>query len=202
MNKCSSSLLLSIRGLPLFVTRSWYGFLFLLAAFVTMLALFSDAAQAAAPTYQAQGAASSGTGARTPSWPTHQADDIALLIVESANQAATLSSNTAGFVELPSSPQGTGTAGAATATRLTVFWTRATSNAMANPTVADSGDHQTTQIVTFRGAIGTGNPWDVTVGDIRATASNSFAIPGATTTVTNSLVVAIIAAGIDSSSQS
>ncbi|MGZ4989999.1 MAG: beta strand repeat-containing protein, partial [Methylobacter sp.] len=167
---------------------------------MTMLAFFSNAAQAAAPAYQAQGAASSGTGSLAPVWPTHQTDDIALLIVETANQAVTLSSNTAGFVEVASSPQGTGTAASTAATRLTVFWTRATSNAMASPTVADSGDHQIAQIVTFRGVYATGNPWDVTVGDVLATAGTGFSIPGATTTVTNSLVVAIVSAGVDANS--
>jgi MSHA biogenesis protein MshQ len=163
-----------------------------------MLALcFFNVAQAA-PTYQAQGAASSGTGGVTPAWPAHAVGDVALLIVETANQAVTLSSNTAGFVQVANSPQGTGTAGGTTSSRLTVFWARATSTNMANPTVADSGDHQTAQIVTFRGVIGTGNPWDATAGNVASTASNSFAIPGGTTSVPDTLVVAIIAAGIDS----
>ena len=73
-----------------------------------------------APTYQAVGSAVSGTGAITPVWPTHQSGDVALLVVETANQAVTLSTP-AGFVEVTNSPQGTGTAGGTAATRLAVY---------------------------------------------------------------------------------
>ena len=72
------------------------------------------------PTYQAAGSAVSGTGAITPTWPTHQSGDVALIVIESANQAITLSTP-AGFAAVTNSPQGTGTAGSTSATRLTVF---------------------------------------------------------------------------------
>jgi hypothetical protein len=154
---------------------------------------------AAAPTYQAAGSAVSGTGAITPAWPTHQSGDVALLIVESANQAITLSTP-AGFAAVTNSPQGTGTAGGTSATRLTVFWKRATTSAEPNPTVADSGDHQIARIITFRGVVASGNPWDVTAGNVASSASTSVSIPGATTTVANTLVVAIVTNGTDTSS--
>lgn len=114
---------------------------------------------------------------------------MALLFVETANEAATLSTP-AGFVEVLNSPQGTGTAGGAAATRLTVFWCRATSSAMASPVVADSGNHQLAVIQTFRGCIATGNPWDVTAGNVAAAATTAVSIPGATTTVDDCLIVA------------
>ena len=148
------------------------------------------------PTYQAAGAAASGTGAVTPAWPAHQAGDVALLIVETANEAISLSTP-AGFTEVSGSPQGTGTAGGTTATRMAVFWKRATSSSDPNPTVADSGNHQIAQILTFRGVTGSGNPWNVTAGDVASSASTSVSIPGATTTVANALVVAIVANGTD-----
>jgi len=132
----------------------------------------------------------------TPVWPAHQANDIALLVVETANQAVTLSTP-AGFVEVLNSPQGTGTAAGTAATRLSVFWKRAASSAESNPTVADSGDHQIAQIITFRGGITSGNPWDVTAGNVASSASTSVSIPGATTTVANTLVVAIVANATD-----
>ncbi len=158
-------------------------------------------ASASAPTYQAVGSAVSGTGAISPAWPTHQSGDVALLIVETANQAVTLSTP-AGFVAVTNSPQGTGTAAGTSATRLTVFWKRATSSAEATPTVADSGDHQIARIITFRGVTASGNPWDVTAGNVASSASRTVTIPGTTTTVANSLVVAIVARANDSSSSS
>jgi len=151
------------------------------------------------PTYQAVGSAASGTGAVTPVWPAHQSGDVALLIVESANQTITLSTP-AGFAEVTGSPQGTGTAAGTSAVRLAVFWNRATSSSMANPVVADSGNHTIARIITFRGAVATGNPWDVTAGNVASSASTSVSIPGATTTVANTLVVAIVARANDSSS--
>jgi len=153
----------------------------------------------AAPTYQAAGSAVSGIGAITAAWPAHQTGDIALLIVESANQAISLSIP-AGFVQVTNSPQGTGTAGGAAATRLALYWKRATSSAESNPTVADSGDHQIARIITFRGVIESGNPWDVSVGTVASSASTSVSIPGATTTVANTLVVAIVANATDTAS--
>ena len=144
-----------------------------------------------APTYQAIGTAVNGTGAITVAWPAHQANDVALLVVETANQAVTLSTP-AGFAAVTNSPQGTGTAAGTAATRLTVFWKRATTSAEASAVVADSGDHQDARIITFRGVVASGNPWDVTAGNT-ATASTSASIPGATTTVANTLVVAITA---------
>ena len=151
------------------------------------------------PTYQAVGTVTSGTGAITPTWPTHQAGDVALLVIESANQAISLSTP-AGFVEVTGSPQGTGTAGGTAATRLAVYWKRATTSSESSPTVADSGDHQIARIITFRGVIGSGNPWDVTAGGVAASASTAVSIPGATTTVANTLVVTIVANGTDTTS--
>jgi len=66
--------------------------------------------------------------------------------------------------------------------------------------VADSGDHQIARIITFRGVIASGNPWDVAVGSVAATASTAVSIPGATTTVANTLVVAIVANATDTTS--
>jgi type II secretory pathway pseudopilin PulG len=151
---------------------------------------------AAAPIYQAAGILVGGTGAQTVGWPTHQSGDVALLIIETANEAVTLSTS-AGFVQVTNSPQGTGTAGGTTATRLAVYWKRATTSTEASPVVADSGNHQIAQIITFRGVIASGNPWDVTAGNVAATASTSVSIPGATTTVANTLVVAIVCNGTD-----
>jgi len=139
------------------------------------------------PTYQAAGTAQSGTGAITVPWPAHQAGDIALLFVESCGgQAATLSTP-AGFANVTNSPQatGAGTAG----TRITVFWCRATSSSMSSPTVADPGNHVYGRILTFRSVVATGNPWDVTAGGTKATASTTTTFGTVTTSVNNDLIV-------------
>src|SRR5206468_1409896 len=84
-----------------------------------------------------------------------------------------------------------------TGTRLTVFWSRATSTSMGAVGVNDSGDHQIAQILTFRGVVATGNPWDVTAGDVTPSTTTAVSIPGATTTVQDTLVVAIVSNGSD-----
>ena len=145
----------------------------------------------AAVTFQAAGTAATGTGAVSPAWPAHQTNDIALLFVESAGGEPATLSTAAGFVQVTGSPQntGAGTAG----TRITVFWARATSSAMATPTVADPGNHVYAQILTYRGVVTSGNPWDITGGGVKAAASTSVTVTGVTTTVANTLVVQAVA---------
>lgn len=150
----------------------------------------------APPAFQGISSFGATTGSLTKHWPTHITGDIALLVVESANEVVTLSTP-AGFVEIPDSPQGTGTAGGTTATRLTVFWCRATSSSMTAPVVADAGDHIAVYMLSFRGCVETGDPWDVTAGDVAASASTSVSIPGDTTTGPNRLIVALVANGTD-----
>ena len=139
------------------------------------------------PTFQAAGTAQSGTGAITVAWPAHQAGDIALLFVESCGgQAATLSTP-AGFANVTNSPQATGSG--TNGTRITVFWCRATSSSMSSPTVADPGNHVYGRILTFRNVVATGNPWDVTAGGTKATASTTTTFGAVTTSVDNTLIV-------------
>ena len=151
---------------------------------------------AAPPTFQAAGAVVSGVGGITVAWPAHQAGDIGLLLVETANEAVVFG-NAQGFVPVANSPQGTGTAAGATSTRLSVYWARATSAAMASPVLNDAGNHQIGRIITFRGVVGTGNPWNVTAGAVAATASTAVSIPTVTTTVADTLVVTIVSNGTD-----
>jgi hypothetical protein len=141
------------------------------------------------PVQQGVGVAVSGTGNITPSWPAHQPNDVGLLIVETANQAVAAP---AGWTQVTNSPQGNGTAGSTAATRLTLFWRRATSSNQAAPTIVDPGDHCVAQIITFRGATPTGNPWEATAGNNTATSQTTASIPGANVTALNRLVVAIV----------
>ncbi len=148
----------------------------------------------ATPTYVAAGSVASGTGAITPALPSGIAeDDILLLFLETANQAISISDSKGGtWTAVTNSPQGTGTAAGATATRLTVFWSRYNGTQTA-PTTSDSGDHQLGRMIAIRGATTSGNPWDVTAGGVEATMDTSGSIAGATTTVDKTLVVTAIA---------
>jgi len=148
----------------------------------------------AAVTWQATGAVAQGTTALTVAWPAHQADDVALLFVETPNVATSLTTP-AGFVAVANSPQSTGTANTAGGTRLSVYWARATSAAMASPVLAAVGNHQIAVIVTFRGARATGDPFDATAGSVKTPATVTTTFPTVTTTAANNLIV--LAAAVD-----
>jgi hypothetical protein len=152
---------------------------------------------APAPTFVAAGAVSSGTGTISPALPAGiAANDILLLFIETANQAVSITNQNGGtWAEVTGSPQGTGTAGGTSATRLTVFWSRYNGTQGA-PTVSDSGNHQAARMIAIRGAVSSGDPWNVTAGGVDATSDTSASIPGSTTTVINTLVVVATAGSL------
>jgi len=156
---------------------------------------------AAAPTFVAAGAVSSGTGAITPALPAGIAtNDVLLLFLETSNQAISISNQNGGtWTAVTGSPQGTGSGASSNATRLTAYWSRYNGTQGA-PTTSDSGDHQLGRIIAIRGAATSGNPWDVTAGGVESAADTSGSIPGATTTVANTLVVAAIATALPDAS--
>lgn len=153
---------------------------------------------AATPTVVGAGTSVSSLSAVTPPLPTGlQTNDILLLFVETANQAITIPTPNGGvWTAVTLSPQGTGTAGAAGATRLTVFWSRYNGTQGA-PTTSDSGDHQFAQIIAYRGVTTTGNPWDITADSVLAPSSSAVTLPGVTTTVTDTLIVLAVANDTD-----
>lgn len=152
------------------------------------------------PAFRSVGAVSSSASAITPALPTGWAtNDILLLFFETSNQnAGSVPTGTgATWVEVTGSPQGTGTAGSSGAgTGLRVYWARATSTTAA-PAVPDSGDHNYGYIAAYTGCATTGNPWEVTAGGVKATASTSFSATGVTTTTANDLIVVAMACGTD-----
>jgi len=154
-------------------------------------------APGAVPTFVAAGQVTSSTGAITPTLPAGIASgDILLLFLETANQAISISNPNGGtWAAVTNSPQGTGSTGTTSATRLTVFWSRY-NGTQGPPTTTDSGNHQAGRIIAIRGCVTSGDPWDVTAGGVESTADTSGAIPGATTTVANTLVVAAIATAL------
>src|SRR2546429_1377635 len=119
-------------------------------AMIAAILAFADQASAAPPTYQAIGTVQSGiaalTGATAVAWPAHAINDIGLLIIQTDNQAVTLGTNGGKWTPVNNSPQFTRTAGAAGATMLTVFWSRATSTSMGAVEGLDPGDPQIPQI--------------------------------------------------------
>jgi len=152
-----------------------------------------------APVFRTAGTAVTGTGAVSPTWPAaHAINDIALLFIESCGGEPATLSTPAGFAAVTNSPQATGTT--TNGTRITVYWARATSTAMTAPTVADPGDHVYAQIITYRGVINTGNPWNITGGGVKAAASTSVTVTGVTASASSKLIVQAVARDNDSAS--
>jgi hypothetical protein len=139
----------------------------------------------------------------SPALPTGWAEnDILLLFADMDAGDAITSILPTGWTEVAGSPQVVGTAGSITSTKLQVFWKRATASEIA-PTVSFSGDHIVCRIVAFRGCETSGNPWNMTGGDVEATSDTSFSLAqGAgnrTTTVDECLVVVMATRTTDSS---
>ncbi len=153
----------------------------------------------ALPTYQDAGATSFSSGLFSPSWPTHDVDDIAIMTVFSVHSsdlgAATL--NTANGFTLGGTRTASGTS------MLTWFWARATSAAMSAPLLNDNGAAfgQAAQIATFRGCIKTGTPYHTGSSEAGAGATNIFC-GGAETFTDDCLVVATIGANFGVGGQS
>jgi hypothetical protein len=126
----------------------------------------------------------------------YQTNDIALLFVEcQGGDTATLSTAN-GFVQVTNSPQSTGSAG--TGSKLSVWWCRATSASMSSPIMTAASDHQFGIILTFRGCTTSGNPFDITSGGVKASATTTTTTTGVTTTLANALIVEAITKDLDS----
>ncbi|MCI0584111.1 MAG: hypothetical protein L0227_14710 [Chloroflexi bacterium] len=120
-------------------------------------------------------------------------DDIHILVMESRSNESGQSLPT-GYSHVSGSSIGTPTT---PGTRLHVAWRRAQSGDAA-PSITILANHLTARIFGFRGCVTTGDPWDVTAtGTNDTSSSGSKSIPGATTTVADTLVAAIIASGAD-----
>jgi len=134
----------------------------------------------------------------TVAWPigVHQAGDLGILPVQTANQTPA-NNPPSEWLEAPSSPQSTGTAGAAGAVRFTAYYRFATSDAEADVSIGDSGDHQLARILVFRG-VGQSSPFDTSAGTIASTSTTAIAIPGGTTTGDDRLILLIAAHADDS----
>ncbi len=147
------------------------------------------------PTFQGTGASNGDVGDLLfVTWPTHVAGDIGLLGVETANQPV---ATPVGWSPVTNGSQGTGVAGDVAATCMQVFWRRALSAAEGNAIVLDGGDHQVARMITFRGCLASGDPIHVSAGNVEPSATTAVSIPGATTTVPNTMVVAFVSYATD-----
>ena len=173
----------------------------LLPIFLVLLAFlgFASTSQAAAPVFQAAGANVS-AGANTaisPVWPAgHAIGDIALLFVESKGDQPAVLSTSATFAPVLNSPMS-----ASNKTRISVFWARATSAAMPTPTVTGVADHLTGQIITYRGVVSSGDPWDVTGGSANSSSNTLLTLGSITTTLADTLIVQTAVRDTDSAAE-
>lgn len=146
------------------------------------------------PKVRSVAAASASTGKVTPALPTGVKEyDILIMVIETENQAVTVPS---GWAHVSGSPV---EVASGTTTRLTVLWKRA-SAAETAPTLEDPGDHIIARVMAVSGCVKTGNPWDVKATATELASDTSVAIPGASTSVDNCLIVAAVATGTDVSS--
>lgn len=162
--------------------------------------------EAAPPTFVANGASTvtAATGTCTPTWTgitsNVQAGDIILVVAcgEGDTTGGTqISLSTAnGFAAVsgitnPISGDDNDATEENPENDCAVFWKRAVGGDSA-PVIADSGDHTTCAGHLFRGVKTTGNPWNVAASGNDSNANDtSGVIPGATTTVTDTLVVLV-----------
>lgn len=152
-------------------------------------------------TYVSSGSQTGGAASdASVAWPTHQANDVGLLVVESDGTEAEPTLATAnGFERLTSVVCATGL----TPTRLTLFWKRATSTSDAAPTVEGTAlDHFTGQIYLFRGCVETGNPFAHMRWAIDDSGGTTVTFPAGTSVNDGDLVVGLVARGYDPTSGS
>ena len=150
----------------------------------------------ALPTYVASGTYAEGTGAIVPGLPTgHTTNDILVLQVETNGTQPAAAP--AGWTEFPSSPQDEAVAGGIC---LAAFWKRH-DGSETDPTVADTGNHQSAFVAAYRGVRTTGNPYDegvsATNGSIDTSADTEFVSSTITTTEPDCLVLCFAAHGLD-----
>ena len=144
----------------------------------------------AVPTFVAAGDIAGSTDTSTPLAPAGlMLDDIEFLVVETADEAVTLST-AAGFAEITGSPVSVANASAAIATRGTLYWRR-WNGSDGDPEIADAGDHVIAQRYAVRGCIGSGNPWDFVQTSSEATEDTSGSATGNTTTGDDRLILII-----------
>ncbi len=157
---------------------------------ILSLLLVATSAQAAPPTFQAFSAiaaAASGGADPTVTLPAHAANDIFLLATIVRSNTATVATP-AGWTQI-----GTPTVRSTVAT-YQFFWKRAAGSAETNPLINRTGTTGDVYaaVITYRGAITTGDPWEVK-GTVATGTTDPSVITGITTLTADSLVVVAVA---------
>lgn len=128
-----------------------------------------------------------------PAWPTHQAGDLGLLLVETANEPIATPS---GWTQIGST-QGCGTAGG-DGTALQVFYRIAIGSSEAAPNVPDSGNHTLCQVHAYRGVNASAVLDGGAAGGVTPDAlQTTLTLSGVTTRTTNALAVFAVATSRD-----
>ena len=128
----------------------------------------------------------------------HQTNDVEFLLVEAGISDTPTLSTAAGFALVTGLGNLTGTQGTATTgrTRLNVWWRR-WNGTDGSPAVSNTGgNHIGGYIVSVRGAVLSGDPWDVIASDTGDAQDTTVACPSVTTTVNGCLIVCIVAQGL------
>ncbi len=120
--------------------------------------------------------------------------DLILIFLESANQAFTAPAG-GGYLEAPSSPQGRGTAAAANATRLTIFY-KIADGTETTYTTGDSGDHNAVGSLVISG-VDRINPFNANAGTNNAAASTTVTFSSVNTTRPECLIINAVATDYD-----
>ena len=135
--------------------------------------------------YVGAGTVAAGTGAITVGFPAgRQTGDLLLMVIETANEAVTTPGD---WLDVPSSPQGVGTAAGTAATRLNIMYRWNDGTTIVN-TVSDPGNHAVARMVAYRG-VDPANPFNASAGSVKSTASKTATFPGVTTTKDNCVVL-------------
>jgi hypothetical protein len=163
------------------------------------IAIRGVAAPEARGAYEASGTLGSSTSSLAVAWPTHVADDIGFLIVETQwDETPTLTAGTVfdGNQIFSIATADTDNRG----TRLTVWWGRATGASEPSVTIVDPGEHVIAIIDTLRGCRTTGNPYESFATSTVDAASTTITYPTVTTLFDGQLVYGIATHGQSSAS--
>lgn len=149
----------------------------------------------AVPSVRNVGAVASGQGDITPTLPTYAENDILVWVVHSTNRTFN-TEPPSGLTLCSNMPAGLGTADAAGACKLHVYWKRATASESAVTFDSNNtGGAQVGRCMSIQGCITSGDPWDVSANTSQSSASTSLSFPSVTTTVADCLIV--LAAAFD-----
>lgn len=130
------------------------------------------------------------TGSVSHTLPAHMTNDILLLCLETA--ASTGAPTPANWAIVPGSPRAQGS----NVTSASMFWRRATSDAMASPSITSPNNHQIGFTVVIRGASRDSNPWSINAAN-SANGTAATVPMGANTPVDNCMVCGLFVSSAD-----